>query len=307
MKKSVVTSKKSSGPSTEKGKLISSQNAIKGGLTTQQLLNQPELERYNQLVNNLTAHYATSNPLVPLQIERIARMQIQLERIQNAIDALYRQSELNPPQKLQKDYSQTDSTVLEMKFKLLIGIFDKSFFEKIQNTLTQIQLKKILFSLNQKKDDGNEFKEGKGPEITQNTLLGAYLFAEAAFYNVDVTNYLKDKLSAITNSRTTRELYEIIKFEVLHAAIDIFESPDMTNFITTDDYYEFYQFQNWFEREIAKIPDQIEEILQSTKEAENQLNVPFPKFDELDRLMRYQTALSRQLSTAIGELLVLAK
>jgi hypothetical protein len=32
-----------------------------------------------------------------------------------------------------------------------------------------------------------------------------------------------------------------------------------------------------------------------------------PDFDELDKLVRYQTALQRQVSTSIGELLALTK
>ncbi len=78
------------GPKTAAGKLVSSKNAIKAGLTTSQLLSEKELDRYDQIKKDLKNHYNNQNPLIDLQIERIARLQIQLERIQNAVDVLYR-------------------------------------------------------------------------------------------------------------------------------------------------------------------------------------------------------------------------
>ena len=86
MKKLATQAPKTGRPNTDKGKLVSSRNSIKSGLTTKQLLNHHELERFNQLIKELSAHYNSPNPLVPLQIERIARLHIQLERIQNGID-----------------------------------------------------------------------------------------------------------------------------------------------------------------------------------------------------------------------------
>ncbi len=70
--------KQRGGPNTDKGKLISSQNAIKGGLTTKQLLSEQEFLQFNQLKENLSNYYAGENPLIQMQIEKIARLQIQL-------------------------------------------------------------------------------------------------------------------------------------------------------------------------------------------------------------------------------------
>ena len=56
MKKPLIPMKKKSGPKTTKGKLVSSQNAIKTGLTTKQLLNGHEYSRFNQLKAELTSH-----------------------------------------------------------------------------------------------------------------------------------------------------------------------------------------------------------------------------------------------------------
>jgi hypothetical protein len=98
MQKPTTAMKKKGGPKTAKGKLISSHNALKAGATTKQLLNEQEHARFHQLKTDLTNHYHGTNPLIALQIEKIARLHIQLERIQNAIDALYRQSEIHLPE-----------------------------------------------------------------------------------------------------------------------------------------------------------------------------------------------------------------
>ncbi len=122
MKKPSITIKKKSGPNTAKGKLVSSQNAIKTGLTAKQLLNDHEYLRLSQLQADLTSHYNGTNPLIALQIEKIARLQIQLERIQNTIDALYRQSEINRPHKKKRDDLPTDSATLALHLRIQLGL-----------------------------------------------------------------------------------------------------------------------------------------------------------------------------------------
>ncbi len=144
MKKPSIPIKKKSGPNTAKGKLVSAQNAIKTGLTAKQLLNDHEYLRLSQLQADLTNHYNGTNPLIALQIEKIARLQIQLERIQNAIDALYRQSELNPPRKEKKDCSPIDSTTLSLHLRIRLGLFDPSIIKKIKVALLGMKIKNFL-------------------------------------------------------------------------------------------------------------------------------------------------------------------
>lgn len=296
--------KKLGGPNTNKGKLISSQNAIKTGVTTKQLLSEHEFSRFNQLKENLSNYYQGENPLIQMQIEKIARLQIQLERIQNAIDALYRKSEMQPLSKNKKDFSDHDSEILRLHLLILLGLLDESALAKIEKGLLGIRLKGAFEkpSLNKSQDEENH-----KPIVTQQSLLGAYLFAESSYYQQDLTNYLKDKGSAITNSRSSKELYQKLNLEVLTKAIDLMKSPDLSDSIAMDNHYEFHQFNNWFEQELAKLPEQLRELRLLMKQKENPINIPIPNFDDLDRLMRYQTNISRQLSTAIGELMVLAK
>ena len=81
--------KKSTGPITKSGKNISSKNALPHGATSPKILNEVEQERYSTLLAELKESYPSTNPLIRLQLERIAKLNIQLERIQNIIDAQF--------------------------------------------------------------------------------------------------------------------------------------------------------------------------------------------------------------------------
>lgn len=305
MKKSSTPIEKKSGPNTAKGKLVSSQNAIKAGLTTKQLLNEQEFTRFSQLKDDLNKHYSGTNPLIQLQIEKIARLQIQLERIQNAIDALYRKSEMEPSHKPREASSIRDSATIGLHLYFLLGLFDETAINKIENTLLAINLQTLFAK--PAAANHSEGEDEQPPILTQSSLLGAYLYAEASHYQQEVSAYLKDKGTAVAYAQGAKDLYQKLNFEVLNNAIDLMESPSPEAEIVMQDSYEYYQFKSWFEKELAKLPELLSELRLLIRQRENPIHIALPDFDNLDRLMRYQTNISRQLSTAIGELMILAK
>jgi hypothetical protein len=61
------------GPVTEHGKLISSKNALKHGATSKHFINENEVHEYEQLLSKLQKTYSSDNPLVSMQLERIAK------------------------------------------------------------------------------------------------------------------------------------------------------------------------------------------------------------------------------------------
>ena len=77
------------GPITKEGKAISSQNAVKHGALSKKFQSSEEQETYNQLLSSLQAQFQQTNPLVKMQLERIASLKIQLDRIQHHIDLTY--------------------------------------------------------------------------------------------------------------------------------------------------------------------------------------------------------------------------
>lgn len=81
--------KKSTGPKTKEGKSIASSNAIKHGATAKHLISPVESQTYQAFLVALQKAYPNKNPLVAMQLERIAKIKIQLERIQSTIDATF--------------------------------------------------------------------------------------------------------------------------------------------------------------------------------------------------------------------------
>lgn len=56
------------------------------------MLNEEGQNRYDELLKQLKGFYPNPNPLAQLQLERIAKLNIQLSRIQNTIDAQFLRS-----------------------------------------------------------------------------------------------------------------------------------------------------------------------------------------------------------------------
>lgn len=79
----------STGPKTREGKAQSSQNALTHGATSRRLINDSEQAAYEAWVEQLSKTYPGDNPLVRIQIERIAQLKVQLDRIQTAISAAH--------------------------------------------------------------------------------------------------------------------------------------------------------------------------------------------------------------------------
>ena len=77
------------GPTSASGKARSSRNALTHGATARRLVNEAEQKTYQAWIEQLSKTYASENPLVQLQIERIAQLKVQLDRIQTAISAIH--------------------------------------------------------------------------------------------------------------------------------------------------------------------------------------------------------------------------
>lgn len=70
---------------------------------------------------------------------------------------------------------------------------------------------------------------------------------------------------------------------------------------------ELKRAAEWYSNEISQFIQRNNKISNFQKLLDISEFATTPDLDQLDRLMRYQTTLQRQLSTAIGELLALTK
>jgi hypothetical protein len=70
---------------------------------------------------------------------------------------------------------------------------------------------------------------------------------------------------------------------------------------------ELKRAAEWYGQEIMRMIVRTQKIADFRKLGPIEEQATTPDLDQLDRLMRYQTTIQRQLSTAIGELLALTK
>ena len=77
----VVVAKKKGGPKTSAGKAVASRNSIKHGLTSVNPATSKEKELVQAYIKDLTTYYQPESPLEKLQIERIAICKVKLDRL----------------------------------------------------------------------------------------------------------------------------------------------------------------------------------------------------------------------------------
>ena len=79
-----------SGPKTNEGKLISSKNALKHGLSAKRWLDDTEADMYEILLQDLTREHEPEGVLEKIQLERIANCSVKLQRIHNIETDMYK-------------------------------------------------------------------------------------------------------------------------------------------------------------------------------------------------------------------------
>lgn len=81
------------GPKTNGGKLISSKNALKHGLSAKRWLDNNEASMYERLLQDLTSEHEPEGVLENIQLERIANCLVKLQRIHNIETDMYKLSQ----------------------------------------------------------------------------------------------------------------------------------------------------------------------------------------------------------------------
>jgi hypothetical protein len=286
---------KQTGPITALGKKVSSKNAIKHGATSPKLINRDEQTRYENLVAALNDQYKSSNPLIQLQITRIARLTIQLERIQNVIDATFRKSRMrdNTGTKLIEFFTRSGTLVEEVAGRL----FDAKSHKELEAS------KSIAFELINA--DANEIAEISSTEefIKTLPLLSEYLHKKEKFNNLSIRRFLLEEIAKFSDmhrefSRSSAELEGIKGKSKTHRSDESFSNLNL------DLLKIFAVSHKALLSEILISPEASLSIKDSLKIEEE---AAVPDGPEMDRLIRYQTTIQRQLSAAIGELLAIKK
>ena len=281
---------KSTGPTTSTGKAIASQNAIKHGARSQKLVAH-ETHNYQQMVDALRESYPSTNPLMSLQIERIAKIKIQLDRVQVLIENTFEEADL----KTAIDAHLMDLFELDDQQRIKMAESDSV------NNVNVIDIEKLTLASTLLKSDAihcqsqeellktcPEFCDYLINQANANEIsLELYISQlESSAFSIDdfKTKFsirLQKLMSDPNNDPIDQNEIQNISFErLLTAAKAIMHYPALLKTI---------------DLKIAAC-----KLIENTSLVKGQ-----PDFETLNNLYRYQTSLQKQLSITMGELLAL--
>ena len=281
---------KSTGPTTSTGKAIASQNAIKHGARSKKLATH-ETQTCQQMVDALRESYPSNNPLVSLQIERIAKIKVQLDRVQLLIENTFEEADL----KTAIDDHLMDLFELDDQQRSKMGQSDSL------NQVNVIDIEKLNLASALLKSDAihcetheafmdacPEFCDYLIKQANKNKIsLELYIsMLENSTFVIDDfdTRFLiqQEKLlyDPYKDAINQNEILEISFERLLTAAKAIMHYPTLLKTID-------------LKLAICK-------LIEKTSLVKGQ-----PDFEILNNLYRYQTSLQKQLSTTMGELLAL--
>lgn len=290
--------KKKGGPLTKEGKSIASKNALKHGGTSSKFLTDQEKIQYETFLNDLENYYQSDNPLVKAQIQRIARLHIQLERIQNTIDAQFKLSR-NTSQHM--DSLQAKLNLTEDQMSLVAKIYTQSLEgDDLKETLNEEVTEELNALIASKKLNSQEDYLEKTPTFCN------YLFEEARHKNISIEDYIREVTPKQTNQKGINLNSPNIKIIFVGVNDKNKENIlDMKEAILKTSLSSLQKAAIWFAGAYYRHYATLTKLTEFTDLLPTERESAMPNLDTLDKLMRYQTTLQRQLSTAIGELLAL--
>jgi hypothetical protein len=291
-----MTNTKAGGPSSEAGKQKVSQNAVKHGATATRLLTPEQKQRYESLLEALQQQYQKKNPLIKLQLERIARLTVQLERIQTVMDATFQKSRIHA------DVIDNVMNLLELdddQKQLVAQITAESNTSARLHNQTHSALENEFFT---HQLENLEFYNHE--DILKNMpYLCTALFKKSTQLRATIKRFIDENLCDRDHKtkviNTSLDDLDLNTDPDTQAAIaKAIRATELKKLILAIDYY-LPEYHSTLKSKVNA------EKLRKLMASEGQSIMP--DLDQLDKLMRYQTTLQRQLSTCIGELLALNK
>jgi len=262
-----------------------------------------EQETYNQLLCSLQAEFQQPNPLVQMQLERIASLKIQLDRIQHHIDLTYAISQ-SESEKIEKvcehlnistsdlypsSYRQHEDKGLAIFLKALEPAIHEllanpwNYFETAQEFLDQMPnfCAFLAFSADKKEEKIN---------MLVNRLI-------LSFESIAMELSIKQSVSSYISSGKASDIRVIDLIDPLVVSAMIPDAKIQNLKLLANELLVGYQKK--------KIDQYKYKAFQELMK--NEVTPTGLKLDELDKLYRYQTAVQRQISTVMGELIHMQK
>lgn len=296
--------KKSTGPTTSMGKRKVSSNAITHGGRSKGLIGELEKADHQNFLTALQKQYPSDNPLVQMQLDRIARAKVYVDRIQNVIDATYM---------LAQQPSTSDESLIEL---LDMDASQKAVANKIIAGETSmngfVNLTRLQIASEAANFNVADFT--KHSDFLEHTpQLCEYLFEEANKLDKDIDSFIAYNAKNVIEGNqvidSILKMYEKVRqFEIHQQRQDpprmkksLEEAISETRIKSLQDFAKLVSAE--FDR-VARTHYKVTAFNELRK---IDILPTALDLDTLDRLQRYQTSAQKQLSTFIGELLILLK
>lgn len=296
--------RKSTGPKSESGRATSSKNALTHGARSKGLIGESENQEYQSFLAALRLQYPSNNPLVQMQLDRIAKAKVYVDRIQNVIDAAY----LLAQQPATSDESLIKLLDMEPSQK---AIADKIIRGEISLN-GFVNLARLRIASEVSNFDTREFT--KHSDFLEHTpQLCKHLYEEAKNLDKDINAYIAydakhviDGTNILLEALRIKERDKQAKVKQQHQSRPR-ETKSLEDAIRETRIKSLQEFSLMMMSEFERVARTHYKVT-AFNELRNIGIVPTSlDFDALDRLQRYQTSAQKQLSTFIGELLILLK
>lgn len=293
----------STGPKTAAGKSASSKNALTHGATSLKLINESEHHTYEAWVQELTTQYPSTNPLVKLQIQRVAQLKVQLDRIQTAITGLHEIERIKTP-KLDRAAEIMKLSQEDISHMAHLGLWaTKGKLDETPEYFAVLPISMELAAIEDldKLTTHEEFQD-EAPQFCR------YLIECAQKAEYDIDTYARSKTipkpanPSNSNRSGVKEIPQIT-FTIRRQG----QKNDLKNLITDVPIEDLIATAKWHRLQLAKIISRTQRVAPLERISDIAVHTALPDLDTLDRLMRYQSTVNRQLSTAIGELMAIIR
>lgn len=291
-----MTVKKTGGPNTAAGKEIVSKNAFKHGATATHLLTPEQKQRYESLLEALQQQYPSENPLIQLQLERIARLTVQLERLQMVMDATFQIS------RIKHDSIDSIMNALELDEDQMRLVSQIILEADSANPFINITHKKLEYEFYTIHNENSHINNHEALLFNAPYLCRA-LYEKASMMGLTIDKFLTENLKLEKENLQIENLdledVDLYNNSSNQKIIDQeIKDTNLRRLLNAVDYY-MNIYSNSLKSKINA--EKIKQLYYLEQQS------VMPNADQLDKLMRYQTTLQRQLSTCIGELLALNK
>jgi hypothetical protein len=304
-------SKRTGGPKSTTGKITSSKNALKHGLTTLGFADGYEAQEAKSFIDELVVYYKPQSPLESLQIQRIAMCRAKLAKLYSVEQAAQDLALLNLESKPADVFNRIEGfnqTSRHIAMRMIKG--QKSV---LPLGLTEKKLKEIKLEI-----DG--LKSLLCDELAiRHHLKHTVRFLETLWTGLDDGEFSADrylswavkKIEDFSMSQSPKES-TLGAFEAMLANIHL---SDEVRALPKDSLRAHSGSESFHDSVCSDLHwfTQLWEDFLAAKELTKQFHETkalmvkaiTPNAEESDRLMRYQTSIERRLSSAIGELLAL--